>query len=325
MVFGSVDGAIRTLNRDGALGTFIESSEEIKDDLTLQLTYFLPQPASTEAVITLGSNELLYGGSEGFFKIGLEVQKSKKRKPIKTLLRIGDAPSGKLQNLKLISERYFLATSREGERWIYTVMDTVTSCSKSMEISTIDSPVLTAFPGPDESLMITRQNGVFQIYQSPISCSLETQLPSQIVSFANTSNPNVFLVGTTSGVLAVAKITSDSFSIIESMKVFKTPLTSIAIDPFSRAFIVASNKDDKIIVATWNISKVLEVVGYLPVDGIISSITVCSQKPNQPLYALAAISQAAGGLIDGALSFELSPETMKNTNLRHLNKLKELD
>ena len=56
-------------------------------------------------------------------------------------------------------------------------------------------------------------------------------------------------------------------------------------------FSVASNKDDKIIAITWNISKVLEVIGYLPVDGVISSITVCSQKANQPLYALAAISQ----------------------------------
>ena len=37
------------------------------------------------------------------------------------------------------------------------------------------------------------------------------------------------------------------------------------------------------------------------------------------------IIKAAGGLIDGALSFELTPETMKNTNVRHLNQLKELD
>ena len=55
MVFGSVDGAIRTLNRDGALGTFIESSEEIKDDLTLQLTYFLPQPGNSAHLFLLHS------------------------------------------------------------------------------------------------------------------------------------------------------------------------------------------------------------------------------------------------------------------------------
>ena len=63
------------------------------------------------------------------------------------------------------------------------------------------------------------------------------QLSSQIVSFASTSSENIFLVGTKTGVLAVAKITKESFSIIETMKVFKAPLTSIAIDPFSRAFL----------------------------------------------------------------------------------------
>ena len=74
----------------------------------------------------MNATDILYGGSDGFFKISLEIQKNKKRKPIKTILRIGEAPSGTLQSLESISERYFLATSREGERWNYTVIDTVT-------------------------------------------------------------------------------------------------------------------------------------------------------------------------------------------------------
>ena len=48
-----------------------------------------------------------------------------------------------------------------------------------MEISTVDSPILTAFPGPEDSLIITRKNGLLQIFQNSICCSLETQAKVQ--------------------------------------------------------------------------------------------------------------------------------------------------
>ena len=97
------------------------------------------------------------------------------------------------------------------------------------------------------------------------------------------------------------------------------------MDPFGRAFIAASKNDDKVLLLSWSAGQsVSKVLGYLPVDGVISSVSVFSASATAPLVVLAAISSSPGKFVDAALSFQLTAE-MLGGRLSYLNNLRELE
>ena len=89
---------------------------------------------------------------------------------------------------------------------------------------------------------------------------------------------------------------------------------------------MASEGDDKVLALSWSGSgRMPKVIGYLPVDGIVPSVSVCSPSVTSPLFVLAAISSKPGELIDACLNFQLTAETMSKGRAVHLNNLLEFE
>ena len=328
IIFGSSFGSVHTLNAAGEIGPFLTHQEELKNDLTLQVETFIPQVDSVRSLVTTPSNEVIYAGCDGFYRIGVEALRGKKKsqKGMKTIHKIGKALEGDLLGLTPIDGRYYLARSRSGAKLTSQIIDTVTDCSATLSFSHIDSPVLTAVPGPEGTVIVTKENGFVQIHESTLSCLFEAKLEGKIISLVNGPVESVYFAGTESGYLAVVRVERDQFEVIDSSRLFSTPLSSIALDPFGRGLIVGSKEDDKVIALSWSTgARMPKVIGYLPVDGIVSSLSVCSPTPTAPLFVLAAISSASGCLIDACLNFQLSPETMNKGRAVHLNNLLEFE
>jgi hypothetical protein len=90
-----------------------------------------------------------------------------------------------------------------------------------------------------------------EIYESEIKCIYRTKLNAKIIALVNGPDPNLYYAGTETGFFSVIKVVQNSFEIIESCRLYSTPLSSISIDPFGRALVVASNGDDKVLALSF--------------------------------------------------------------------------
>ena len=83
-------------------------------------------------------NELIFAGSEGFFRVGIESAKSKKKKPLKTLKKLGEPlGSGRFRTLAAVDERYFLAVGEADESNF--IVDSHSECASCVQFGQVNS------------------------------------------------------------------------------------------------------------------------------------------------------------------------------------------
>jgi len=94
-------------------------------------------------------------------------------------------------------------------------------CVPTISFSHVDSAVLTAVPGPDGTMITTKENGTVKIHQSELVCLFETKFDAKIISLVNGPTQNVYFAGTDTGYLAIVHVERDKFEIIDSSRLFK--------------------------------------------------------------------------------------------------------
>jgi len=72
VIFGSCYGCLYSFDENGQIGSFLSCQDEVKNDLTLQVEHFIPQPDTINSLVTTMTNEIIYGGYDGFYRIGVE-------------------------------------------------------------------------------------------------------------------------------------------------------------------------------------------------------------------------------------------------------------
>ena len=205
---------------------------------------------------TTASNELIFAGIEGFFRVGLEFSKSKKKKPFKTLKKIGEPlGSGRFRTLAALDDRYYLAVGEAEESNF--IVDSQSECAPCARFGHVNSKlrlhilnmitlhllllqkwshvsnvkptskVLAAASGPDNTLIVAKEDGSVEIFKSEMERILHVKLEAKLVCLLSTQNPHCFLGGTDTGYLVVFKITAGSLEIIDSTKLFASPLSSL--------------------------------------------------------------------------------------------------
>ena len=101
------------------------------------------------------------------------------------------------------------------------------------------------------------------------------------------------------------------------------------MDPFGRALVAASRDNDRVLVLGWSSkskeSLMPQVYGFVAVDGKIQSLSVSTDSAQSPLSVLVALAPKNKGLVDAAVTFELSADSIKSGEITPINNLLELD
>ena len=107
------------------------------------------------------------------------------------------------------------------QKWVHRKKRRHSDCVPTISFSHVDSAVLIAVPGPDGTMITTKENGTVKIHQSELVCLFETKFDAKIISLVNGPTQNVYFAGTDTGYLAIVHVERDKFEIIDSSRLFK--------------------------------------------------------------------------------------------------------
>ena len=222
-------------------------------------------------------------------------------------------------------------------------------------------PITAVCPAYGGGILISREGGTVTLQNSDVEIEAETKLVDKlgsdvgiIIELQQGPLDNLYYAGTNNGFLIALEVEKSSngtqLNIIDAIRIFKSELTFLAIDPYGRTMIAASNQNDKVLALGWHSSKNIlpTVIGFVSVDGVVRSISISSTSQSVPMHVLASISkvillliiwlnyihlvtfmklyfQSSEDHIDAAVTFELTPEIMKGSIHCYLNNLNEFD
>lgn len=319
-------GEIYAIRQNGEHDDFFVSDSEYKNMTSLALENFIPCTDGIQSM-SLKNDQLVMIGEDGIFLLGQEKTRKQKGKMIKTLKQLSSTNYQSISNCHAIAESHIFVEYSCGKREVISLEDN----STSLQFYQSSSKIVASAIASDSRIIISRDSKTLELYESTLKRCHVLHVDSQVLTISSTATENIFFVGTECGSLVALKVDPDTKTLlcIASKKLFAESLTSIAIDTYNRALIVGSDHDDKILALTWkNAEKILpDVMGYLPVDGVVKGLSVSASSANTPLTVLANLAErSTSTVIDALLAFEISQESFKESHLvKHVNNLLELE
>lgn len=319
-------GEIYMIRQNGDSDDFLVSDSEYKNVATLVMENFIPCADGIQAM-ALNNDELVLLGEDGVFLLGQEKARKQKGKVIKTLKQISSTSFQNVCKCSITSESNALVEYYCGKREIINLRD----CSRTLQFFQSSSKIISSAIASDKRIVISRDSNTLELYESTLKRCDVLQVDSKVLIIASTATENIFFLGTECGCLVALKVDTESkkLFLIAAKKLFSQNLTSIAVDTYNRALIVGSSSDDKILALTWkNATQILpEVMGYLPVDGVVKNLSVSASSSSTSLVVLANLAEhSTSPEIDALLAFELAHVVFTTPHLlKHVNNLLELD
>ena len=302
---------------------------EMKNLLSLQMEPIQSEDGHVQSIATFNEDDLILCGVAGVTLMSKEIQqKGKKKKTVSTFSKLDFQFDQAPNNVKKITNQIFLIQLKRENGFSNVIID-IRSGEVVFAYNQLMTKVRAACPASDGLILVARTGGVIQLVKSEVEILLEQKLDFEIFDIQAGPVKDTFYVGTEDGFLVILRLdrVKCSLVVLDSLRIFTNQLSFIAIDPFGRSMILGSNKNDKILVLGWsNRSSLLpSVIGYVPVDGVVRSISISSPTAQSALHVLASISKNETDPIDAAITFELNPEIIFKGEVEHLNNLFEFD
>ncbi len=319
-------GEIYMIRQNGDYDEYFVSDSEYKNVTTLAMENFIPCADGIQAM-ALNNDELVLIGEDGVFLLGQEKARKQKGKVIKTLKQLSSTNFQNVIKCSITSESHALVEYNCGKREIINLEDN----RRTLQFYQSSSKIISSAIASDNRIVISRESNTLELYESTLNRCDVLEVDSKVLTIASTATENIFFLGTECGCLVALKVDTETkkLFLIAAKKLFTQNLTSIAVDTYNRALIVGSSSDDKILALTWkNATQILpEVMGYLPVDGVVKNLSVSASSASTSLFVLANLAErSTSPAIDALLAFELSHDIFKEPHLiKHVNNLLELD
>ena len=165
-------------------------------------------------------------------------------------------------------------------------------------------PITAVCPANGGGIILAREGGTIALQTSDVEIEAETKLNDRlgpdvgvIIELQQGPLDNLYYAGTDNGFLMALEVKKSSdvtqINVIDGIRIFKSQLTFLAIDPYGRTMIIASNQNDKVLALGWHSSKNIlpTVIGFVSVDGVVRSLSISSTSPTVPMHVLASISK----------------------------------
>ena len=302
---------------------------EMKNLLSLQSELIQTSEGQVESIASFNEDDLILCGEGGVKIISKEVhQKGKKKKIISTISKLDLQFDRKPEKITKITNNIFLLQLNRENGLTNMIIDikadeVIFAYNQSM------AKVRAACPVADGSILVAHEGGLIQLIKSEVEILFEQKIDFEIVNIQAGPVKDTFYIGTEDGFLVIIRLDrkNSTLTVLNTSRIFLNELSFIEIDPFGRSMILGSNKNDKILVLGWsNRSSLLpSVIGYVPVDGVVRSISISSPTAQSSLHVLASISKNESDPIDAAITFEINPEIIFKNEVEHLNNLFEFD
>ena len=202
-----------------------------------------------------------------------------------------------------LSNTIFLIQS-ENDNSLENVVIDIQAGEVLFKYSQCTLPITAVCPASGGGILIAREGGALALQNSDVEIEAETKLADKlgsdvgiIINIHQGPLDNLYYAGTDNGFLIALEVQKSSdgteIKVIDGIRIFKSELTFLAIDPYGRTMIAASNQNDKVLALSWHSSKNIlpTVIGFVSVDGVVRSLSISSTSPTVPMHVLASISK----------------------------------